>query len=260
MIYILGLDGLDINLVNIFNLTNLKQNEYGGIKVPINPKKREPHSVQVWESFLTGKIAKPREFNPSLKYKIFHPLLVKLKKILPYKCGISQYLKDTNFPKIKEKTFLDNENSITINAPFYNFNNEDFKITQQFASNLIDRKTTLNLLINTLDEQINYINIENKNVKNNYDIIFSYLHYPDNIQHIFFKEINIIKNIYGKLSELSHNISKYVRPDLYLIISDHGFNFKTLKHSKKGFYSSNRKLNPKPNNITDFYQLICSYK
>ncbi|EMR73483.1 hypothetical protein MCGE09_00587 [Thaumarchaeota archaeon SCGC AB-539-E09] len=55
MIFILGIDSLDYDLVEKWNLQNLKQLEYNKIKVPINEKLGLPLSSEVWASFLVGK-------------------------------------------------------------------------------------------------------------------------------------------------------------------------------------------------------------
>jgi len=43
---------------------------------------------------------------------------------------------------------------------------------------------------------------------------------------------------------------------IFIIVSDHGFDFEKGDHSMKGFYSSNIYLIPKPEKITDFYGII----
>jgi len=53
-VFILGLDGLEYNFVEKWNLRNLKQREYGKLEVPIS-KRGWPSSPEVWASFLTGK-------------------------------------------------------------------------------------------------------------------------------------------------------------------------------------------------------------
>ena len=54
-IFILGLDGLEYDFVEKWNLVHLKQREYGKIIVPIAEKLGVPNTPEVWASFLTGK-------------------------------------------------------------------------------------------------------------------------------------------------------------------------------------------------------------
>ena len=47
--------------------------------------------------------------------------------------------------------------------------------------------------------------------------------------------------------------------DYFIIVTDHGFDFSIMNHSQYGFYSSNRKLEPEPRKITDFYQWVIKH-
>lgn len=51
-VFVLGLDGLEYNFVDKWNLSNLLQEQNGKIEVPINKEVGQPLSPQVWGSFL----------------------------------------------------------------------------------------------------------------------------------------------------------------------------------------------------------------
>lgn len=66
--FILGLDGLEYHLLEKWNLTNLKQREYGKITVPIERKAKVPVSPEVWASFLTERDIK-KKFSRSIIHR-----------------------------------------------------------------------------------------------------------------------------------------------------------------------------------------------
>ena len=67
LIFILGIDALDYELVDKLNLNNLKQLQYGKTIVPINEKIGIPSSPEVWSSFLIGEPT-PTSFVKSSHY------------------------------------------------------------------------------------------------------------------------------------------------------------------------------------------------
>jgi len=81
--------------------------------------------------------------------------------------------------------------------------------------------------------------------------------YPDDLQHYLFTRPSEIKKHYLDLDYYVSILKSAVKNlRLFMIVSDHGFSFKTDSHSKHGFYSSSIHLglgNPK---ITDFFNLI----
>ena len=52
---ILGIDALEISLIEGMNLVALKQKQYGEIKVPLSSISGYPRSPSVWAAFLIGK-------------------------------------------------------------------------------------------------------------------------------------------------------------------------------------------------------------
>jgi len=84
------------------------------------------------------------------------------------------------------------------------------------------------------------------------------MHFSDALQHLLFNKSLEIKKLYIDLDSYVSILKSRVKSSLFLIVSDHGFDLETKNHSKHGFYSSNMPLNPKPKQITDFYNLIVS--
>ena len=111
---IIGIDALEYDLVKKYNLKNLLQKEYGKTIVPLG-KSGYPQTVQVWASFLTGKISNLQKFNTKaspLLNKLYAPL-IKIKNLFPLNGKINSLGRrifskvNTQFPKLKEKTFIE---------------------------------------------------------------------------------------------------------------------------------------------------------
>ena len=270
-VYILGLDGLDFNFVKKWNLKILQQLEFDETIVPIDKEKGFPMSPQVWGSFLTGKHESQNfqyESSPLSMLSFVLNFLRKyikkidftrisqkiLPKILPDRLWQRQVIGLTN---LQNKTFLDLTKSKPINVIFYNQDPTIHVVYYYFSigENSLEKtfKLTKSLYIKNKKQILN----KTKQSLNSYELIFSYLPFPDVFQHILMFRLDEIKSHYYDLEEFVTSIKSLIpESSLFLIISDHGFNLKTGFHSNFGFYSSNKPLKPKPKHITDFFQLI----
>jgi predicted AlkP superfamily phosphohydrolase/phosphomutase len=261
-VFILGLDGLEYDLVYKWNLPNLLQKQNGKIKVPISDKTGVPTSPEVWATFLTGKRVRADFVSRGLKGKIFglfplKPIIKHLRKevnlssIFPKKFSTPK-----RFPQLKARSFLDITNSKEINAPYYSYNNLAFDFHFRFRH----EKLTVQQVVSELKTL--YVNIKKQILRTietleNIDLVFAYMHFPDAVQHHLFPKPRFIKQHYN---DIDHFVSllKECLPDstLLILISDHGFDFGTQRHSKYGFYSSTQFIDPKPKHITDFFDII----
>lgn len=272
MIYILGLDGLEHEFVEKWECSNLKQREYGKIKVPINKFGRVPTTPQVWMSFLCGK-------RISIDFGTFYLARTMIVRILKFarkyadlSLGLAGKVKTTkqirghfsnmtveNYlnQKLNQETFLDITNSEKINVPYYNYDDKAREIVSAFGKGKISMQETvagLNLIYETRKQQI----LETVETVRNKDVVFAYMHYPDILQHFFFHTPSKIRGHYVDLENFVSLLKRKLDDStLFLIISDHGFDLKTETHSTYGFYSSNVNLDPKPERITDFYEILC---
>lgn len=266
-VFILGLDGLEYNSVEKWNLVHLKQHEYDKIKVPINQKTGYPLSPEVWASFLTGK-------NVHVAFESLQSPLKPVFKILEFmhrytklSFGLGRKIREAipmkwwrtfnlGFPALRMQTFLDTTNSTEVNAPYYSNDGAIFTIFRNFGHGKLSLKDIIDLLGFTYKErkkQIFHAVMELENV----DVVFAYTHFPDALQHFLFVRPDEIKDCYLDLDfYVSFLKTRIKESTLFLIVSDHGFNLETGMHSKYGFYSSNVPLNPKPKKITDFYNII----
>ena len=269
MIFILGIDALDYELVNKWDLINLKQLEYSKIQVPINKKVGLPLSSEVWASFLVGEYVSINLKSSSNFINVILDILYafnidlydgvgkKIQNILKT-LGLSYpaRIKDLNL-----RTFIDNSNAKEINAPYYSFDHSTINTLFNYNKGKIS--------INQLIEKINLIYEKRKlqilnevDDLNNIDVVFSYIHAIDILQHLLYDHISEIKKYYVDLDEyvaiLKSKLNIKLNCPIFIIVSDHGFNFEIANHSKWGYYSSNINLMPKPKKITDFYKFLTS--
>jgi hypothetical protein len=268
-LFILGIDGLEYELVKEWDLTNIMQLQYNKICVPINNATGVPMSPEVWASFLTGKHIKIN-FSTSSHFK---PILDVMNFLnIDIYSGFGKKMK--NFAKklgfkfnprlsgLKEQTFLDLTNSREINAPYYSFDHTTIDTLYLFGDGKISLKETKKILNSIYVTRKKYI-YEKLNDVDNKDIVFAFLHVIDSIQHINLNHLDEIKKYYFDLDDyvkfLKNRLYDNFNEPLIIIVSDHGFDINTKDHSKYAFYSSDHKLSPKPKNITDFYSIIKNY-
>jgi len=267
MIFILGIDALDYDLVEKLNLKSLMQVEYSQTIVPINEELGFPLSPEVWASFLTGlyvpkKFKQPhthltkyiRKLTRSLKIDSRKGFLKKLRMMYH-----KQFSTSNKFGNLNKKTFLDLTESMEINVPFYNFDNKTFEIGRLFGIGELSLSQTINEIKLIYDYRKKQIFSEVHNIKDE-DVIFAFMHTADMLQHCAYLRVSEIETHYIDLnnyvSDLKRKLADSFDDVIFIIISDHGFDFELGKHSMMGFYSSNTHLIPKPEKITDFYEII----
>lgn len=261
-IVILGFDGLEYNLVEEWDLKYIKQKTYtktdlSDFKVIVTPP--------IWASMLTGKKVPEIEelFVKRMKFvtarsnisRVKTPWYVKLgAKLLPL--PIRRLLGDAITPKPmqatydyllrnkKYKTIFDYFDSTWTNGiPSYgrNVSTEEvrramkdavkgnFKPLVEYAMKIYeqDRRT----LFEALD--------------NDYELIFWYTPFLDEISHFYIRKKLKLMNIYFDLNKLVKKVSqKLDEDDVLYIISDHGMEPVPGSpyggdHSDHGFFSSN---------------------
>lgn len=282
---ILGLDGLEYNIVEKFDFQALKQEEYGKIKIPkelyievsCEPYKHpvyEPWTPLIWYSFITGRFPS-EEFKQDMKAlgvwnsnalnnvnKLMGKLIKfgfddisKVKKILE-SLGFRKRLpltRDYNVPTIFDLT----ENSIAIDVPTYTENwpfglearpNEDIR-------NFIDRALNYEL------DQFNLVKNKVLSILENEDwgLLMMYSKLLDTFGELSFNEKLI--SAYHMVNDFAEKIRNLVdNSSFILIISDHGIERigKTRfgKHSDYGFYSTNISLRMNTPKHVDFFNVI----
>jgi hypothetical protein len=261
-VFVMGLDGLEYNFVEDWNLTNLMQKEHGKVRVPINEKRGIPLTPEVWASFLVGEHIN-KDFSESLYLhqspSFFGNQLVNLLKFLrghlPFGIGLEIALFTRRFPKLQEKTFLDLCKSKAVNVPYYNYDNQVWNTTALWSKNKVSLQQGVKVLRRIYAKRKRQMLREIQNV-GDAELFFGYMHFPDVMNHYLFIRPSQLRRHYEDLNDFIPALKQHIADFLFLIVSDHGFNFTTETHSMHGFYSSNIPLNLNKPSITDFHQLI----
>lgn len=256
--FILGLDGLEYDLVERWNLKSLKQHEYGKIDVPINERLGVPTSPEVWASFLTGRHMK-KEIARKFPIGTILRVMKFIRRHLNIGFGLGKVLTKKaagRFPALKEKTFLDITRSKEVNVPYYSYDHATFDINHRFLTKKISLEEALDDLKSVYKNSKRRI-LDKTEMINDFDVVFAFMHFPDILQHLLLTRPQRIKYLYYDLDHYVLTLKKRIRESFtFIIISDHGFALETGLHSDHGYYSSNKPLNPKPKQITDFFWII----
>ena len=217
--------------------------KYGRLEVPINKILKQPSSPEVWASFLCGKhvvmMFKGRKRLRLMKF------LIKMKRLLPFiSLGLGRRTTGgiTGFGKLEEKSWAETEDVLTIGVPYFDYTNEVFEAQAEFAEtrDLVEFKKTI--FNDYMKKSRRVIKLLKDTNIDRYKVVFVYLHYPDQINHLCFKDMEQIEAFYTVLDTYAKKFASVIRNHHLLIISDHGANFKTGGHSQMGFISSNTEI------------------
>ena len=285
MILILGVDGLEYDLVKKWNLKNLMQKTYGSIKIgeeygvataPVwrreKPVKKIPYTPIVWTSFLTGR--KPEEhgvremqaYNPILDRVRKLPVIswVKNKRKLFWKIGVKPKIVSKEY--YKYTTFFDEcKSSKAIYFIMYNQPTWIWRRMQETAKYL-GGKYTVDDLVDRIWEV--YMLRREKlmsSLNQSWRLIGVYFETVDWLGHLWFvtNKLGLYK-AYKKFDNLVKQLKTMVGEDtIILIVSDHGMQDSgdgvTGNHSDHNFWSLNIETSWRPNDITDFYPKILEW-
>ncbi len=223
---ILGLDALDLRMVEKYNCQTLLQLEHGQTDLSDFPLKR---TVALWSSFITGK---------NLDSEI------SVKAQWEYKVPADQ----TFFKFFKTFDAID--------VPGYSH-----KKSHDEERQLLKRYFENHGSIADYEEIVWKIHEENKreffSQLSKLDLLMGYFNLADSIGHLSFGIESTMSAIYQELEILAKEL-KGSTEDFILTISDHGMEAigRYGDHSNNGFYSVNRKLALDLPKITDFYNLL----
>jgi len=284
-VLILGIDALEYNLVEEWDLKNLKQKEYGKIKVPITKNLKEPATEIVWPCFITGEEPEKMGYVNTILYRqpfkwffenIYTNINSKQGDIHPEtildKRTKKRELLDILSSFFKKVGFSYHPTRSNIKAPtIFNYNNKkiahfhipvyDKNVFPDYRKDLVDvisKKTSIPNFTKSVKKSFyNRCNELTEYLKNNkdWDLVMMYWFCLDGIQHAFFKNKLKIMDFYMLFNEFIGKLKKILPRDVFLlIISDHGQKYGI--HTNHGFYSSNINLDMKKDNITDFKKII----
>jgi hypothetical protein len=275
-VLILGIDALEYNLVEKWNLKYLKQAEYNKISVPIPDGFEDPATVIVWPCFITGKEPKDMGYtNTEIHKSIATDMIdkfVEVKKKLPIfvkrkfaeiYIGLSMSIRRSlNLEKrtprrgdIKAPTIFDSKEykSVHRHIPVYD---SSFSMRMGVIEAINDKtrrsQYEKDCLREFYDRKKEVFDIM---MDERWDLFMEYFHCLDSIQHVFYKNKPKILNYYLLFNSFVEELTKILPEDvILLIVSDHGQ--ENGLHTKYGFYSCNKKLNLNKPKITDFKEII----
>ncbi len=224
---ILALDALDCQMVEKYNCKNLMQLEYGQTDISEFQLAR---TVVLWASFLTGKNMEQKipvktqwEFRLKPDETFFHFFDTYKAIDVP-----AFSLKDKNHAEERRllKAYFDEESTV-----------EDYDIVvwQNHDENRKD-------LFDSLSR---------------FDLVTGYFDLADAVGHLSFGIPEKMEKAYRELETLAQEAISS-SDELVLVVSDHGMKAvgRYGDHTRKGFYSVNRRLGLDVPRITDFHDII----
>lgn len=279
-VLILGIDALEYDLVEKWDLKYLKQLEYGKTSVPINKSVGEPATLEVWTSFITGKLPGEYGYEGLMIYK--EPIKSLFDKFYFNNVKTKEYNDLENFKRstrrklldlvsmglmklklaerpqrkhIKVPTIFDGEGRIHQHIPVYDTNAfPDYR--KYTATDALENPDYKPQYEKDCSVEFNArTSITLKTMECHWNLYMNYFFLLDGIQHVFFKNKLKIMNWYFKFNQFVKEVTERL-PDntLLLIVSDHGQ--KKGIHTKHGFYSCNKKLGLVNPDIIDFKDII----
>jgi len=284
---ILGIDALEYDLVEQWNLKNLKQEEYGKIELPIKEKSyiyTEPATLVIWPCFITGHPPKDNGIISIKTYK--QPIKWFVDNVYSkFKVGayfssrekiegfnFRRWVLDTasktlsklnmarmpNRKDLKTSTIfdIDNVRSVHLHVPVYDedafpsYRGKEVKAIEDKAYRPIHEMLCLQEFKQRTQEVFHWLER-----KYEWDLLMQYFFVLDSIQHVFYNNPKKIAKFYIMFDEFVGKIRQKIDDDtLLLIVSDHGQ--KKGIHTDYGFYSVNKPLGLKNPKLIDFRWII----
>ena len=267
-ILIIGLDGLDPDLVERWRMCWFKQRFYGRHYVGLI---KDLYTPILWSCFLTGlnveehgyslSELKEKRASDAFRSKLLCKLYLLRKRIIPIKklglrkllikFGLVDPYPGSIMPEhLLRKTFLEELKArgysvVAIEVPGYNESRNEYyrvKIDELVTASFRERSK---LVEEALEDTSERVDRAIEYVASGYDVIFVYSPLPDVAFHMAV-EPNL--SIRAWLRSIHHSLYKVVKELLdiakenkyaVLIVSDHGFDLKNYYHSNYGFWSLN---------------------
>jgi hypothetical protein len=232
MITVVAIDALEYNLVEEFDLSNLKLSYYG--KTDIS-EFSQPRTMVLWSSFMTGE-NKEREVLADGDKEMW---------------GKRWDIGDTLFSRFSNPAVLD--------LPGFSYDTDVHDRSREllkayFDTDDEDEKKNIRSVYNgDAFEHHKYVREEfTKAIEGDHDFVLGYFSLADVVGHLNFGNKTMMKMIYKEMDEIVSNVGGKV-----IVLSDHGM--KAIgyfgDHSEYGFWSTNFRDMGTPR-ITDFRTFI----
>jgi len=274
---ILALDALEYDLVEEFDLKNIKQQEYGKIDVTIFKHLATPI---IWASFITGlppeKHGLDRETIPQWNNLVIDKLrwlstkmqLGRIKgkgKILEFLGFEHRAFYEKTLEEFKKRklqtlfSVIPNSEALSV-PPYQKWIDSETQLLLKQAVEKEEKIGTFEQHIWSIFEQK-----RDKCIKNiregNWNLFMTHFMFTDLLGHLYAGNLTKMFGVYIRAEQLVEDVKKIIGDEtLLLVVSDHGM--KTFgkgiygDHSNHGFYSSNVQLNLVNPKITDFFNVI----
>lgn len=278
-IFILALDGLEYDLVKLWNLLGLRQKTCGKIKLskeyyistrsPLTKMVEvTPYTPIVWASFITGLPPRKHGIRQMITYGNFlnklrnAPLIrnIKAKRKILWKMGLKPRL--VSKKDLSTKTLFDLINpSIAIDIPAYNESTEyHYRLLRAFSKDGIVKyeKEVWNIFNERKAKLF-------REIIKPWKLFMVYFKITDLLGHLYVcKNPSKLSLVYKEVNKLAKTLQHMVSTDtIFLIVSDHGVipsaDGVTGTHSDHAFWSLNMKISWKPKDIIDFYPKILEW-
>lgn len=275
-ILILGYDGLEPKLVDLFLCNSIMQKEHGKtdiseFNIALTPvlwgsfilgKNVEHHFVSSKRSKLAGLIKKFGEFLEGFPHPISD-----LKRKLGRKTKITSRVLgrsgkegwDFDSKDYNPTIFDFVENSKALFVPTYSewdpVKDGRKVVGDVFTSKMEDKEYWDYIWENFYmkKEELLY------SVEKDYNLLMCHIQIADSSGHRFFSDLKKMKKVYRKLDSLTKKV-KEIWEDWILIVSDHGMErlgkFGTHSNLDYGFYSSSKKFSLNSPKFTEFFDII----
>ena len=280
-VLILGIDALEYELVEKWDLKNLKQEEYGKVELPLDRKDgyfySEPVTLIIWPCFITGKLPKEHgvdtiirypfnflyraylklfsgnneHFTPVKEYKTLRrKILDKISRAI-YRVSISR---EPERKDLKSSTIFDMPGAIHLNIPVYDkgalpsYRRKAIDAIEDKAYRPVFELQCIQEFKERTKEVFEWLEKE-------WRLFMQYFWLLDGIQHVFYNQPKKIAKFYLMFDEFVGKVREKIDNEtLLLIISDHGQ--KNGIHTNYGFYSLNKALGLKNPKLIDFRWII----
>ena len=266
---VLGYDALDIELVEKFDLPNLKQSEYGKTDISEFDKASTPI---LWGSAITGKNLEPKfteekgnETMRGITRKPYHvlkgyspSLAIMARKIL-MKIGVLGKIRGSVFrvnvrDDLGLDTIFDDNGRKGVNIPALNQdNNTKYTMDDYFRRDIDDDEYVgeiWNCFERTKEKFLEHFDKE---------LVMAWFCPADRVGHIFRPDLDVMEETYRRLDDFAGRVREEFDGDV-MIISDHGMkemgDFGDHSDISYGYWSFSRDLGLRNPKLVDFRYIV----
>jgi len=266
---IVGFDSLDYYLIEKYDLTYVKQKEFGKIDMTdFMGHSRLLSTPTIWTSFITGL---PAEEHGVIGWTWSNPILDKLKEwsvkiglgaIAARSRGLLRLLSKMTYeskyvPNIRGRipTIFDYaRNPVDVDVPCYShdaYEEERRELTYGLGNPIVERKVAKSAWKAFKEKRERVLDA----LSDDWDLFMVHFYLPDIIQHLRWYREEEIEELYREMDSTAHVIKETLGERTFtLFISDHGQG--RGLHNPNAFYSCNHRVDLHNPKMTDFADIV----